>query len=58
MNKMANRRLSRWLYKQAVNAIGDEELQSLKKDLIEPVKIAAKEAVADILQEKDDGEDE
>lgn len=49
-----NKRVSRWLYKKAKEAIGEEELESLKKDLIEPVKIAAKEAVADMLGETED----
>ena len=48
-----NRKLSRWLYKKAAEALGDEELESLKSDLITPVKIALKDAIDDYL-EKDD----
>lgn len=51
-----NKRLSRWLYRKAAEAIGQEELESLKKDLIEPVKIAARDAVADMLKEKEEEE--
>ena len=40
-----NRRISRWLYRKAAQALGEEELESLKSDLITPVKIAAKEAL-------------
>ena len=47
-----NRKLSRWLYKKAAEALG-EELKSLKSDLITPVKIALKDAIDDYL-EKDD----
>ncbi|MBQ9664244.1 MAG: hypothetical protein IJV40_13940 [Oscillospiraceae bacterium] len=49
-----NRRLTRWLYKKATEALGEEELESLKNDLIEPVKIAAKEAVEDMLKDEED----
>ena len=52
-----NKRLSRWLYRKAAEAIGQEELESLKKDLIEPVKIAARDAVADRLKEKEEEEE-
>jgi hypothetical protein len=38
-----------WLYKKAADVIGEEELESLKNDLVNPVKIAAKEALDDIL---------
>ncbi len=53
-----NRRITRWLYKKATEAIGEEEMASLKNDLITPVKAAAKEALADMLQsqEEDDRE--
>ena len=47
-----NKRLSRWLYRKAAEAIGQEELESL--NLIEPVKIAARDAVADMLKEKEE----
>ena len=33
-----NRRISRWLYRKAAQALGEEELESLKSDLITPVK--------------------
>ena len=53
-----NRRLSRWLYKKATKAVtevlGEEELESLKSDLLTPVKIAAKEAIEDFISEKED----
>lgn len=52
-----NRRLTRWLYKKATKAVtevlGEEELESLKSDLITPVKIAAKEAIEDFMSEED-----
>ena len=48
-----NRKLSRWLYEKAAEALGEEELESLKSDLITPVKIALKDAIDDYL-EKDD----
>ena len=47
-----NRKLSRWLYKKAAEAL-EEELKSLKSDLITPVKIALKDAIDDYM-EKDD----
>jgi hypothetical protein len=51
-----NRRISRWLYKKATQALGEEELESLKSDLITPVKIAAKEALEDMLEDRDEEE--
>ena len=48
-----NRKLSRRLYKKAAEALGEEELESLKSDLITPVKIALKDAIDDYM-EKDD----
>ena len=51
-----NRRLSRWLYKKAAQALGEEELESLKSDLITPVKIAAKEALEDMLEDRNEEE--
>ena len=48
-----NRKLSRWLYIKAAETLGDEELESLKSDLITPVKIALKDAIDDYM-EKDD----
>ena len=48
-----NRKLSRWLYKKAAEALGEEELESLKSDLVTPVKIALKDAIDDYM-EKDD----
>ena len=50
---MMNRKLSRWLYKKAAEALGEEELESLKSDLITPVKVALKDAIDDYM-EKDD----
>lgn len=52
-----NRRITRWLYKKAAQALGEEELESLKSDLITPVKIAAKEAFEDMLEDKDEEEE-
>ena len=52
-----NRRISRWLSRKAAQALGEEELESLKSDLITPVKIAAKEALEDMLEDPDE-EDE
>ena len=55
---MNKRRIYRWLYRKAADAIGEEELESLKNDLVEPVKIAAKEALDDILNTMDKKEDQ
>ena len=52
-----NRRISRWLYRKAAQALGEEELDSLKSDLITPVKIAAKEALEDMLEDKNEEEE-
>lgn len=52
-----NRRISRWLYRKAAQALGEEELESLKSDLITPVKIAAKEALEDMLEDKNEKEE-
>ena len=56
-----NRRLSWWLYNKATKAVtevlGEEELESLKSDLLTPVKIAAKEAIEDFMNEEDDEDD-
>ncbi|MBQ7436780.1 MAG: hypothetical protein IJV30_05615 [Oscillospiraceae bacterium] len=52
-----NRRISRWLYRKATQALGEEELESLKSDLITPVKIAAKEALEDMLEDKNEEEE-
>ena len=51
------RTITRWLYKKAEQAMGEEEMESLKNDLISPVKTVAKEALADLLrsQEEDEG---
>ena len=51
-----NRRIARWLYRKAADVLGEEELESLKNDLVAPVKIAARDAVADFLNA--DGERE
>lgn len=53
-----NKRVSRWLLKKATEVLGEEEVESLKNDLIMPVKIAAKEAVADMLGESDEENEE
>ena len=52
-----NRRISRWLYRKAAQALGEEELESLKSALITPVKIAAKEALEDMLEDKNEEEE-
>ena len=52
-----NKRISRWLYRKAAQALGEEELESLKSDLITPVKIAAKEALEDMLEDKNEEEE-
>ena len=49
-----NRRITRWLYQGAKELLGEEELESLKNDLITPVKKAAVEAIEDMLEEDDD----
>lgn len=49
-----NRRISRWLYRKATEALGEEELESLKNDILTPVKIAVKDAVDDFLNDTDD----
>jgi len=51
-----NRRITRWLYKKAAQALGEEELESLKSDLITPVKIAMKDALEDMLEDRDEEE--
>ena len=48
---MVKRRLQRWLLQKAEEALGEEEFNSLKNDLVGPVKIAAREAAADFLGE-------
>ncbi len=53
-----NRRVYRWLYKKAEEILGDEELDSLKNDLITPVKAAAREAVADLIGDSDEETEE
>lgn len=52
-----NRRITRWLYKKATEALGEEELESLKNDLITPVKIAAKDAIKDMLETDEESEE-
>ena len=39
---MVKRRIQRWLLQKAEEALGEEEFNSLKNDLVGPVKIAAK----------------
>ena len=51
-----NRRLTRWLYKGAKELLGEEELKSLKNDLLNPVKKATAEALEDMLKEQEDDE--
>ncbi len=46
---MVKRRIQRWLLQKAEEALGEEEFNSLKNDLVGPVKIAAREAAADFL---------
>ena len=46
-----NMRMFRWIYRKATEFLGEEEMDSLKNDLITPVKIAAKEATADIVSD-------
>ena len=53
-----NRRITRWLYKKATQALGEEELESLKSDLVTPVKIAMKDALEDMLEDRDEEEEE
>jgi len=53
-----NRRVSRRLFKKATEVLGEEEMESLKNDLVTPVKIAAREAVADLLGELDEENEE
>ena len=53
-----NRRVSRWLFRKAAEVLGEEEMESLKNDLVTPVKIAAKEAVADLLGESNEESEE
>ena len=55
---MNKNRLYKLLYKKAADAICEEELTSLKNDLINPVKIATKEALDDILNTMDKKEDQ
>ena len=44
-----NRSIKRWLFKKATEVLGEEDYNSLKNDLMNPVKIAAREAAADFL---------
>ncbi|MCR5088671.1 MAG: hypothetical protein K6C08_04050 [Oscillospiraceae bacterium] len=53
-----NRRLSRWLLKKAEQALGEEEMASLKNDILSPVKTAVKDAVIDIMSDFDEDGDE
>ena len=52
---MNKKKIYKWLYKKAADAIGEEELQSLKNDLVNPVNIAAKEALDDIISDYNNG---
>ena len=52
-----NRRITRWLYKKAAQALGEEELESLKSDLVTPVKIAMKDALEGMLEDRDEEEE-
>ena len=58
VNRDMNRRISRWLYRKATQALGEEELESLKNDLLTPVKIAVKDAVDDMLSDNNKEEEE
>ncbi len=49
-----NRGISRWLVRKAAEVLGEEELESLKKDLVNPVKIAVRDAMEDILEDDDE----
>ena len=49
-----NARITRLLLKGAKELLGEEELESLKSDLIEPVKKAAMEAVKDMVDDEED----
>ena len=51
---MVKRRIQRWLLQKAEEALGEEEFNSLKNDLVGPVKIAAREAAADFLGETEE----
>lgn len=53
MGSLVNRRVQRWLVRKAEEALGEDEFNSLKNDLIGPVKIAAREAAADFLSDSD-----
>ncbi len=50
MNAM-NRKIVRWIWKKTAEALGEEEVESLKKDLLDPVKKATAEALEDMLRE-------
>ena len=52
--KRMNRTITRWLYKGAKELLGEEELESLKNDLIAPVKEAAVEALEDMMNEDEE----
>ena len=52
--KRVNRTITRWLYKGAKELLGEEELESLKNDLIAPVKEAAVEALEDMMNEDEE----
>ena len=49
-----NRRITGWIYKKAKEALGEEELESLKNDLIQPVKEATMEAVREMMEEDEE----
>jgi len=51
MGMLMSRRVQRWLVRKAEETLGEDEFNSLKNDLIGPVKIAAREAAADFLDE-------
>ena len=49
-----NRGISRWLVRKAAEVLGEEELESVKEDLVNPVKIAVLDAMEDILEDDDE----
>ena len=55
--RLMNRRITSWLYRKAAEALGEEELESLKNDLITPVKIATRDAIEDMLGDQDEEDD-
>lgn len=44
-----NRRVYRWIYRKAADILGPEEIDSLKNDLLNPVREAVRDAAADLV---------